>query len=141
MTVAVIDGMGGGIGAEIINLIKKEIKEGLTIMALGTNASATERMMQAKPNRGATGENAIRISVRDADYIIGPIGIAFPNSMMGEITPAMAEAVSLSHARKILLPVMQSHYIIPGLEERPLNELMAIAVRYMKERLTVRTEK
>ena len=136
MIVAVIDGMGGGIGAEIVNQIRKDIPDDIVILALGTNASATERMMQAKANRGATGENAIRISVRDADFIIGPIGIAFPNAMMGEITPAIAETVSLASAKKILIPVNQLHYIIPGIESRPLNDFISLAVRYIKERLT-----
>ena len=51
MIIAVIDGMGGGIGAEIISQIKKDIKDNVTVIALGTNASATERMMQAKATR------------------------------------------------------------------------------------------
>ncbi len=136
MIVAVIDGMGGGIGAEIINQIKKDIKDNVTVIALGTNASATERMMQAKATRGASGENAIRISVREADFIIGPIGIAFPNAMMGEITPAIAEIISLSTAKKILIPINQPHYIIPGIEERSLNDSINLAIKYIKKILT-----
>jgi hypothetical protein len=136
MTIAVMDGMGGGIGAGIISQIRKEIGNSVTVIALGTNSSATERMIHAGAGKGATGENAIRVMLRDADYIMGPIGIAFPNSLMGEVTPAMAEMVSLSPAKKILVPFNQPHYIIPGIEDRPLNEFIALAVKTLRDRLT-----
>jgi hypothetical protein len=42
ITVAVIDGMGGGIGVRIISEIRKMLGEEVEIMALGTNAVATE---------------------------------------------------------------------------------------------------
>lgn len=127
-TVCVIDGMGGGIGAEIIAHLRRKFQDEITILALGTNAGATERMLSAKASRGATGENAIKINAPAADFIIGPLGIAFPNALMGEITPAMAESISLSRGIKILIPVAQSHYYIPGLEERPLGELIALGI-------------
>ncbi|MBI4758760.1 MAG: DUF3842 family protein, partial [Chloroflexi bacterium] len=94
MIIAVIDGMGGGIGAQIVSQLRQELSVEVEILALGTNAIATDKMMRAKASRGATGENAIRVSVNLADAILAPIGVVIPNSMMGEITPGIAEAVA-----------------------------------------------
>ena len=135
MKIAVIDGMGGGIGAEIVAQLRKKLDGNVSVIALGTNASATERMMQAKASKGATGENAIVISIRNADFIIGPIGIAFPNSIMGEITPRIAEAVSLAPGKKILIPVLQPHYDIIGVGNYSLNEFIDIAAGVIKKEI------
>ena len=99
-TIAVIDGVGGGIGAQIVERLRKEDLSGVSIVALGTNAVATQKMVNAGADQGASGENAIRVSINLADYIIGPIGIVLPNAMMGEITPAVAEAVFNSRGKK-----------------------------------------
>ena len=56
--------------------------------------------------------------------------------MMGEITPSIAEIISLSTAKKILIPINQPHYIIPGIEERPLNDTINLAIKYIKKILT-----
>jgi len=126
--IAVIDGMGGGIGAEIVQNLRKEFKESIEIIALGTNAIATEKMMQSKANRGATGENAIKVSINLADYILGPIGIIIPNGLMGEITPAVAEIVINARGKKILLPINQPHVKIIGIHETSLNNLIIEAI-------------
>ncbi|HLV09729.1 MAG TPA: DUF3842 family protein, partial [Halanaerobiales bacterium] len=52
-----------------------------------------------------------------------PIGIVIPHSMLGEITPGMAEAVSDSKAHKILLGIKHERVEIVGLKENSLNEL------------------
>ena len=69
-------------------------------------------MVDAGAEKRTSGENAIRISVACADYIIGPIGIALPNAMMGEITPGMAEAVHSARGKKLLLPLSRTHEVI-----------------------------
>jgi hypothetical protein len=58
-----------------------------------------------------------------ADLILGPIGIAIPHSLMGEITPGMAAAVALSPALKILVPMTQTqgHFELVGVDSRPLT--------------------
>ena len=109
MTIVVIDGVGGGIGAQIVQRLRKEGVHDLSVIALGTNAVATQRMVDAGANRGASGENAIRVSVAMADCIMGPIGIVLPNAMMGEITPAIAESVLAARGKKLLLPLNQPH--------------------------------
>ena len=101
--ICVIDGQGGGIGSIIIAKLKLVYGESVEILALGTNAIATSRMLKAKANRGASGENAIAHTVKSADIIIGPVGIVLAHAMMGEVTPKIAAAVAQSPAPKYLL--------------------------------------
>lgn len=136
MVIAVIDGMGGGLGAQLITQLAAQVGTDTEIIALGANALATNNMVRAGATRGATGENALRVSLRKADVILGPIGIVIPNAMMGEITPAMAETVASADGKKILIPVSQSHFEIVGLESRPLvtqiREAVARAVSMLE---------
>ena len=117
MRVAVIDGQGGGIGSAIIRRLKDEYGEKLEIWALGTNAIATAAMMKARANRGATGENAIIRSVGRVEIIIGTISVVMAHAMMGELTPAMAEAVAACQARKILIPLTQENLTVVGIHK------------------------
>ena len=120
MLVLVIDGMGGGIGAQLVSQLSGQVTAGVELVCVGANAWATQAMVKAGASRGATGENALKVMARSADIISGPIGIVIPNALMGEITPAMAEAVAASAARKVLVPVNQGHFEIIGMENRPL---------------------
>ena len=67
MVIAVIDGMGGGIGAQIVSNLREELPTYIDIYVLGTNSIATSAMMKAHANKGATGENAINIS-EESEY-------------------------------------------------------------------------
>lgn len=120
MLVLVVDGMGGGIGAQLVSQLSGQVAAGVEVVCVGANAWATQAMVKAGASRGATGENALKVMARSADIISGPIGIVIPNALMGEITPAMAEAVAASAARKVLVPVNQGHFEIVGMENRPL---------------------
>jgi hypothetical protein len=120
MLIVVIDGMGGGIGAQLVSQLSGQTAAGTEIVCIGANAWATQSMVKAGASRGATGENAVRVMAESADIITGPIGIVIPNALMGEITPCMAEVVASSNARKVLVPVSQSHFEIVGMESRPL---------------------
>jgi len=126
--ICVIDGQGGGIGSAIIKKIKDRFGERIEIIALGTNAIATAQMIKARANRGASGENSIVQTVQQVDVIIGPIGIIMAHAMLGEVTPAMAEAVSRSPARKILLPLSQENIEIAGIENIPLPRLIDVLI-------------
>ena len=136
--VAVIDGMGGRIGSELISQIVSQSIHGIDVIAVGTNAWATQSMVKAGAHKGATGENAVKVVARSADIIVGPIGIIIANAMMGEITPIMAESVSTSAARKILIPLNQSHFEIVGLENKPLVNLIKEAVSKIQPGLTAK---
>ena len=122
--VCVIDGQGGGIGSTVIKRIKERFEESVEVIALGTNAIATAQMLKARANKGASGTNAIVQTVKGADMIIGTVGIIMPHSMMGEVTPQMAEAISCSQAKKVLLPLTQENMAIVGMVGSPLPQLV-----------------
>lgn len=121
MEVVVIDGQGGGIGKSVIEAIRQNLPD-VFIIAVGTNAVATSNMLKAGAQVGATGENAVIYNAQNAEVIIGPIGIAFANSMYGEISPKMAQAISLAEAHKLLIPVSKCPVTIVGIENKNINE-------------------
>jgi len=129
----VMDGQGGGIGRVIIKKLRDAFGEEVEILALGTNSVATAQMMKAGANRGATGENAIINMAPKVDIIIGPLAIIMANSMMGEVTPGMSQAVSSSKALKILIPLTQERAKIVGVSVEPLPHLIDQAIEIIKE--------
>lgn len=131
--ICVIDGHGGGIGVALIKYIKATYGESVELIALGTNAVATAQMLKAGANKGASGENAISHTVHQADCIVGPIAITWANSMLGEVTSKIAEAVTSSSAVKILIPLSQENVEIVGVVKEPLPHLVQAAV---SEKLT-----
>jgi hypothetical protein len=133
VTIAVVDGMGGGIGTQIVTQIRKELPLDVEIIALGTNAVVADKMMRAKANRGASGENAIRVSINAADFIIAPIGVVVPHSMMGEVTPPIAEAVATAPGHKLFLPINQPHFEIVGIEWKALTKQISRAIDTIRQ--------
>ncbi len=131
--ICVMDGQGGGIGATLIQYLKAQLGETVELVALGTNAIATARMLKAGANKGASGENAICRTVARADCIVGPVAVTWANAMLGEVTPRMAEAVMSSAAPKIILPLSQENAEFVGLTKEPLPHLVEAAVVKIKE--------
>src|SRR5512143_496181 len=123
-SIAVIDGQGGGIGGVIIKRLREAFSEEIEVVALGTNAMATGALLKAGANRGASGENAIVQTVRTGDIVVGAVGIVIANSMMGELTPKMAESIASSPALKCLLPLKTSEVEIIGAPREPLPHLV-----------------
>jgi hypothetical protein len=136
-TIAVIDGQGGGIGSFIIRALREHFAEKIEIIALGTNSTATSAMLKARANRGATGENAIVWNATKVDIITGPLSIVLANSMLGELTVKMAEAISSSPAKRILLSLNQEHVDIVGVGKEPLPHLIEKLVAKIKEECNV----
>lgn len=134
MIIMVMDGQGGGIGSAIIKGLREMLGLDLEVYALGTNSIATSRMMKAGANRGATGENAIIRTCNKVDVIIGPIAIVMANSMMGEVTSDMSDAICSSSARKILIPLTQENVDIIGITGEPLPHMVQKAIQLIKER-------
>lgn len=133
MKLMVMDGQGGGIGAAIIKGLRESIGNDLTIFGLGTNSIATSRMMKAGANRGGTGENAIVQTALIADVIMGPLAVLMANSMMGEVTPKMAAAVSSSEAKKVLIPLTQERIKIVGVTGEPLPHMVSHVIKIIEE--------
>jgi hypothetical protein len=122
--VAVVDGQGGGIGGAIIRGPREQVGEHIEILALGTNAAAATTMMRAGANRGATGENAIARSADEAELIVGNVTVVMPQTMMGELTPRMAEAIAGARAEKWLSPLAIPGVELMGVEKKPLPRLI-----------------
>jgi hypothetical protein len=133
MRIAVIDGQGGGIGKAIVEKLKTAFYEDAEILVLGTNALATSLMLRAGGNEGASGENAIVVNAPKVDIIIGTIGIIAANSMLGELTPLMAKAITESPAKKILIPLNRCNIDIVGVNEQPLPHLVDEAIELIKK--------
>lgn len=126
MKLLVIDGQGGGIGKRLVSALKEQLPA-QPVMALGTNALATAAMLKSGADQGATGENAICHQCLSADVIAGVTGILHANAMLGEITPAMAAAISGSEALKVLIPLDRCGIKIVGVRPMTLDEAIKAA--------------
>ena len=132
MNVLVIDGQGGGLGRQLVAAISAACPEA-RLTAVGTNSLAASAMLRAGASRAATGENAVVVNCRRADVIVGPIGIVIADSLLGEITPAMAAAVCQSDATRVLIPINHCDNIVVGVPDQPIGQLVTAAVEKVKE--------
>lgn len=126
--ILILDGQGGGVGSQLVKLLKPRLPEGCRLLCVGTNVMATSAMLKAGAPQGATGENAVICNAARADLILGPIGAILANGILGEVSPAMAAAVSGSGAVKILIPSASCGVHVAGTEECRLEEYIRRAV-------------
>ena len=127
--ILVIDGQGGKLGRLIIEQLRLADPLNAEIMAVGTNSIATSTMLKAGADSGATGENPVVVACRDADIIVGPIGIIATDALYGEVTGKMAMAVGACRAQKILLPVSRCRISVMGIAPMSTTELITLAVQ------------
>ncbi|HZK02062.1 MAG TPA: DUF3842 family protein [Anaerovoracaceae bacterium] len=128
MRIAVIDGQGGGIGKAIIERLRYAEIPNVTILALGTNSAATLQMKKAGADEGATGENAIIYNMNKVDIVMGVIAILNANSMLGELSPAIAASVGGSKAKKVLLPVNRCGIHVVGTKDMSISSYIDEAI-------------
>jgi hypothetical protein len=126
--IIVIDGQGGNIGKQLVKRIREELPDAY-IRAVGTNSIATGNMIKAGADEAATGENAVIVAARDADIITGPVGIIVADALLGEVSSAMAKAVSDSKAIKVLIPVNKCDILIAGVKDKSISDLIEAAIR------------
>ena len=103
MTILVIDGQGGKLGKTLVENIKKSFPR-LEIMAVGTNSAASDVMRRAGADRVAS------------------------DALMGEISPAMANAVASSNAYRVLIPMNLCSTYVAGVDKKSsaiLDDAMA----------------
>ena len=132
MRILVIDGQGGRLGRKLLEDIRKVCPEA-EISAVGTNSIATQNMLNSNcADNLATGENAVIVACRTAQVIVGPFGIATADAMMGEISPAMANAVSSSAAYRILIPMNLCNTYIAGVASGSAA-ILEDAVRHIRQ--------
>ena len=129
--IVVIDGQGGRLGQMIVEGLKKENLDA-ELYAIGTNSAATLAMIRAGADYGATGENPVLVACRDADYIVGPIGIVAADALLGEITPKMVVAIGQSSALKLLLPVSHCNNQVVGIKNLTMSEMVKETVETLK---------
>ena len=128
MRILIIDGQGGGTGSRLAALLRPRLPEGCELLCAGTNALATSAMLKAGAARGATGEHAIVYNAQRAHLILGPMGILLANGILGEVSPAMAAAVSGAECKKVLIPSSTCGVLVAGTEERRLEDYLSSAV-------------
>ena len=135
--IAVVDGQGGGIGRQYIESLTKQLPKDLPVIirALGTNSAATSNMMRAGATDGATGENAIVKNASRADIIVGVVALVVPDSILGELSPKMANAVGQSDALRILIPFDSCNTRIAMLSTGPLQQFIDKAVQMTIQRI------
>ena len=131
MKILIIDAQGGGVGKQLVAALKKELPEA-EIVGVGTNSVATMAMQRAGADKVATGENAAIVCCRTADVIVGSLGIAIADSMLGEITPAIAAAVGGSPAKRVLIPFDNCDNLIVGASELSAGKRITAAVELVK---------
>ena len=128
--VLIVDGQGGRIGRALAERLSEKLDDenpAFSLTVVGSNAMATANMLKGGPAvKGATGENAVIVCARRADVIVGPVGIIIADAMLGEITPAMATAISSSPAVRVLIPMNRTqceNYVV-GVRESSLTALL-----------------
>lgn len=137
--IVVIDGQGGRIGQQLVEGLLAAVP-GAELVAVGTNAAATAAMRKGGAKLAATGENAVRVNVRNADAVLGPVGIVIADALLGEITPAMAAAIGAAPGKKILIPVNRCDLVVAGTAGVPVSESLrqaiAAAAAFARENLS-----
>ena len=128
MQIAIIDGRGGRLGAFLTEEILKRFPQN-EVIAIGINDTATEQMQKSGVQRSATGENAVLVACRKSDLLLGPMELVLADSMLGEVSPAIAQAVAESKAMRILIPMHLDNLQIAGIGELSASELIEDAVQ------------
>ena len=131
MNVVIIDGQGGQLGAQLVKEIITQFSS-VDVMAIGTNAVATASMIKAGAKKAATGENPVVVACRNADVIIGPIGIVVADSLFGEVTEKMALAVARTNAVRILIPMNKCDNLIAGVPNLNTAALIGDAMQKLR---------
>lgn len=137
MKIVIVDGQGGRLGKLLVEEVRQQLPQA-QIYALGTNSIATATMLKAGADFGATGENPVVRGVMDADAVLGPVGIVVAHAILGEVTPAMAEAVGGCRAKKFLVPMNNCGVLVAGIKEQSLPAYVKQAVLEMKKELEER---
>ena len=132
MRIAVVDGQGGGIGKAVVENLRNAFGDDIDIVALGTNALVAATMLKAGANEGASGENAVVTTAGKVDIIIGSMAIIAANSMLGELTPAMAKSIAESDAKKILIPLNRCNLYVAGIQNIPLPHYIDNVIEMIK---------
>lgn len=131
MEILIIDAQGGGLGRQLVAAVKANVPEA-SVTAVGLNSAATAAMLKAGADRAATGENPVRVAVKTADVIMGPIGIVIADALLGEVSPSVAAWVGQAKATRILIPFSGCDTLIAGVPDIPAARLIEDAIAKLK---------
>lgn len=129
MTICVVDGRGGGLGSRIVEGLCDLVTEGHAVVGLGLNNVSARAMACAGATRIETQEPAIHRQLRNADMIVGSLSLLMPGAMLGEVSPALVQAILESNAHKVLLPLNRRKVEVIGAEGRTLDSLIEHAIQ------------
>lgn len=135
MSIAVIDGQGGGLGKSIIVNLRNELGNSTDIIALGTNAYAAKAMLKAGASQCFHGENSI-VSYIENNYIrclVAPIGVLCSGGLSGEVTHKISECIFKKDCIKYIIPLKKHGFYIPGTVNLELKEIMDEIVKEIKK--------
>ncbi len=124
-------------GKAIVEKLRQVFADRIRLIAVGTNAIAAQSMMRAGADAAASGESAVVYNCRQADLIVGPIGILTAGSMMGEMSPVMAAAIAQSDVEKVLIPLSKCHLQVVGVSEDSLpgrlEQMVGLITRLLQD--------
>ncbi|WAM33991.1 DUF3842 family protein [Caldicellulosiruptor morganii] len=137
MVIAVMDGQGAGLGKSFIKRLKKELKDDVKIVALGTNEVAVQNMLKSGADSGYCGEDEIVYFLTNfvPDAIVGPIGILSCGGINGEITAKIAHLVFSLDCKKYIIPLNLHGIFIPGTVNLSMKEIFSQIIEDIKEAL------
>ena len=129
MTICVVDGRGGGLGSRMVAGLRGLVEDGHAIIGLGLNSASADAMARAGATFTETAPQMIHRRLYAADVIVGSLSLLMPGSMLGEVTPVLAQAVLESSARKVLLPLNKRKVEVVGVQGRTLDALIDHALQ------------
>lgn len=129
MKIVVLDGQGGRLGQRLVERILEECPDA-DLLAVGLNDSATRSLIKAGAQQVSTGENAAVVACRRAQIIMAPLGMAISDSLLGEVSPAIAVAVGSSEAHRILIPMNMCDNYVAGVSASS-SEIIDDAMRQL----------
>jgi hypothetical protein len=124
--VAVVDSGNGSFGRAMLEGIRRDFPD-LRLDPIGLTAEARQAMGEA--------DGDIPDRLASAGLITGPWIITLPGEANGAVTPAIAEAVVKSPARKLLIPTPTESYEWVGLERVNAEANLQQALRAVKQML------
>lgn len=122
----VIDGLDGGIGAALVDALRRQLPE-IAVRPVGLGETARLALGGAP---GAPGDALGRAAI-----IIGPADILTPGAMGGEVSAELVASLRASRARILLLPPRDPAHRWVSAPEWPLERWLEEAVVEVQEAL------
>lgn len=137
MKVAIIDAQGAGLGQAVIKKLRKETKEIVYIVALGTNTAAAANMVRAGANEAVIGEENIRefLKHEKIQSIVGPIGIMCSGGINGEITDKLSREIFRTDCIKYIIPIQRHGIYVPGTKHLQIKDIIEEIVLDIKSNM------